>query len=58
MYEPTSVEQVTPGAALNPLFGTTVPPTLTLIIPWNLISMFAIADVVARFPPATELKIA
>lgn len=58
MYEPTSVEQVTPGAAENAMLGTTVPPTLTRIIPWNLIILFAALDVVLIGPPATELKIA
>ena len=57
MYEPTSVEQVTPGAAENAMLGTIVPPTLTRIIPLNVITLFAIADDVATIPPATELKI-
>ena len=57
MYEPTSVEQVTPGAALNPMFGTSVPAALTRMIPLNVITLFADVDVVLIFPPATELKI-
>lgn len=58
MYEPTSVEQVTPGAAENEMFGTSVPAALTRIIPLKTIIVFAEVDVVLTAPPATELKIA
>ena len=58
MYEPTSVEQVTPGAAENAMFGTSVPAALTRMIPLNMITLFALVDAVLTFPPATELKIA
>ena len=58
MYEPTSVEQVTPGAAENAMLGTTDPPTLTRMIPLNVITLFVAVEVVLIAPPATELKIA
>ena len=58
MYEPTSVEQVTPGAAENAMFGTSVPAALTRIIPLNVITLFCAVEAVLIFPPATELKIA
>ena len=58
MYEPTSVEQVTPGSALNAMLGTTDPPTLTRMIPLNVITLFVAVEVVLIAPPATELKIA
>ena len=58
MYEPIDVEQVTPGAAENAMFGTSVPAALTRMIPLNVITVFAAPDVVLIAPPATELKIA
>ena len=57
MYEPTSVEQVTPGAAENAMFGTSVPAALTRMIPLNVITLFVAVEVVLIAPPATELKI-
>ena len=58
MYEPINVEQVTPGAAENAMFGTSVPAALTRMIPLNVIIVFADVDVGFRTPPVTELKIA
>ena len=57
MYEPINVEQVTPGAAENAMFGTSVPAALTRMIPLNVITLFAMACDVLIAPPATELKI-
>ena len=57
MYEPINVEQVTPGAAENAMFGTSVPAASTRMIPLNVITLFATCDDVATIPPATELKI-
>ena len=58
MYEPTSVEQVTPGAAENAMFGTSVPAASTRMMPLNVIIVFGLAEPVLTAPPATELKIA
>ena len=58
MYEPINVEQVTPGATLNAMLGTSVPAALTRIIPLNVIIVFGLAELALTTPPATELKIA